>query len=94
MDNKILTAAKKLKHFTLDDIVMMTDTEESIIKLAVKELIKNDKIKDIGKYFEYIEHPKNVENVKIINKSIEVKNSDITVLDAVKIFLQNCGRKN
>lgn len=93
MDNKILTAAKRLKTFTLDDIIMMTDTEESLIKLAVKELIKNNKIKDIGKYFEYIEHPKIVENVKIINKSIEVKNSDITVLEAIKIFLQNCGRK-
>ena len=90
MRNKMLTAAKKLKHFTLDDIVMMTDIEESVVKSAVKKLIKNDKIKDIGKYFEYIEHPKIVENVKIINKSIEVKSSDITVLEAIKLF-RNMG---
>lgn len=93
MHNKILIAAKKIKKFTLDDIIMMTDIEESIIISAVKEFIKNDKIKDIGKYFEYIEHSKIIENVKIINKSIEVKNSDITVLEAIRIFLQNCGRK-
>jgi hypothetical protein len=93
MHNKILTAAKRLKTFTFDDIVMMTDIEETIIKSALREFTKNNKIKHAGKYFEYIETPKNVENVKIINKSIEVKNSDITMLEAVKTFLQNCKGK-
>jgi len=89
MYNKILTAAKKLKQFTLDDIVMITDIEEYIAKPALQELTKNNKIKTEGEYFEYINPPKIIENYKIINKSMEVKNSDINVLEAVKIFLQS-----
>lgn len=93
MHNKILIAAKQLKHFTLDDIVMMTEVEESVVKSVLDNLIANYKIKTGNDNFEYIEHPKICENVKIINKSIEVKNSDITMIKAVKIFLQNCEGK-
>jgi hypothetical protein len=93
MDNKILIAAKKLKKFTIDDIVIMTDVGESVVKSILDNFIANGKIKTEGDNFEYIEHPKIVENVKIINKSIEVKNCDISVLEAIKIFLQNCEGK-
>ena len=66
MDNKILTAAKKLKRFTIDDIVMMTDIEESVVKSGLDNLIANYKIRTESDNFEYIEHPKIVENIKII----------------------------
>lgn len=94
MHNKILMAAKKLKKFTLDDVVIMTDIDESIIIPALRELTKNNKIIRIGKYFEYFENLRVVENVKIIDKNIKAKISDITALNAVKIFLKNCERKN
>lgn len=92
-DNKILTAAKKLKQFTIDDIVMMTEVEESVVKSVLDNLIANYKIKTEGDNFEYIEHLKIVENIKIVNKNISVQNPDITTLEAVKIFLQNCEDK-
>ncbi len=89
MHNKFLTAAKKLKTFTFDDIVMMTDIEETTVKSILNDFIKNNNLKAVNNYFEYIENPKNFENIKIINKSIEVKNSNITVIEAVKRFLQS-----
>ncbi len=94
MRDKILTAAKKLKIFTLDDIVMMTDIEETAVKSVLNELIKNNKIKAVSNSFEYIEKLKVAENVKIVNKNLEVKFSNISTLEAVKIFLQNCKEKN
>jgi hypothetical protein len=93
MHNKILIAAKKLKTFTLDDIVMMTEVEESVAKSVLDNLTANYKIKTKGTNFEYIEHPKIVENIKIVNKNISVQNPDITTLEAIKIFLQNCEGK-
>jgi hypothetical protein len=93
MHNKILAAARKLKRFTFDDIVMMTDIEESIIKSALRDFTKNNNIKHIGKYFEYTENLKIAKNVRIIDKKINVKSSDIPALEAIKIFLQNCKRK-
>ena len=48
MHNKILTAAKRLKTFTFDDIVMMTELEESTMKSALNALIANNKIKHAG----------------------------------------------
>ena len=92
-DNKILTAAKRLKTFTFDDIVMMSDIEEATAKLILNDFVKNNKIKCIGKYFEYIESLKIAKNVEIIDKNITVKSSDIPTLESVKIFLQNCERK-
>src|SRR5574344_128725 len=94
MLNKILRAAKRLKLFTLDDIVMMTDIEEIMAKIILNDLIKDNKIKHINNYFEYIENPRIVENFKIINKNIEIQNSDITALEAIKIFLKNCECRN
>lgn len=89
MHNKILTAAKRLKTFTFDDIVMMTDIEETTAKLILNDFVKNNKIKCIGKYFEYIESLRIAENIKIFDKNINVKSSDITTLEAVKIFMQS-----
>lgn len=93
MHNKILIAAKKLKTFTLGDIVMMTDIEETAVKSVLNELITNNKIKAVNNSFEYIEKLKVAENIKIVNKNILVQNPDITTLEAVKIFLQNCEDK-
>ena len=55
MDNKILTAAKKLKQFTIDDVVMMTEVEESVAKSVLDNLTANYKIKTGNDNFEYIE---------------------------------------
>lgn len=94
MYNKILTTAKRLKIFTLDDIVMMTEVEEITAKSILNDLIKNNKVKSINNYFEYIGNSKTIENVKIINKNIEIQNSNITALEAIKIFLKNCECRN
>jgi len=94
MHNKILIAAKKLKTFTLDDIVMMTEVEESVAKSVLDNPTANYKIKTKGTNFEYIEHPKIVENIKIVNKNISVQKPDITTLEAIKIFLKNCECRN
>lgn len=87
MDNLILKIAKKLKTFTLDDLIIMGDLEEDFAREILNQLIIEDKIKPTGKYFEYTETQVRKENYKIIDRNIEVRNSEITMPEAVEIFL-------
>ncbi|MCI1272915.1 MAG: N-terminal phage integrase SAM-like domain-containing protein [Clostridiaceae bacterium] len=85
MESKILKIAKRLKTFTLDDIIMFSELKESEI---VKFLEKSENIKQSGKYFEYMEIPKTVDNFKIIDKNIKCESSEITVIAACETFLK------
>lgn len=83
--NKIITIAKRLKIFTLEDIVMFTNFDIEI----VKEFLENsENIKVLGEKFEYIETVKTDDKFKIIDKNILSKNSDITVIEACEEFLR------
>lgn len=89
--DKILKVAKRLKTFTLDDIVMFCEIDKDTAKEFIK---KSDNIKLIGNKFEYIETIKTENKFMIINKNIQSKNSDITVIDACNLFLDICKNKN
>src|SRR5574344_2452033 len=83
--NKILKIAKRLKTFTLDDIVMFSDFEEN----ELSSILGNyENIKQNRKYFEYIEKTVVVDKFKIVDKNITCKNSDIGVVQACTEFLQ------
>lgn len=83
--DKILKVAKRLKIFTLEDIVMFCDVDAEIIK----EFLENsENIKITGNKFEYIETLKMEDKFKIIDKNIKCKNSDITVIEACEEFLR------
>ena len=83
--DKILKIAKRLKIFTLEDVVMFCDIDAGIIK----EFIENsENIKQVGKKFEYVETIKTENKFKIIDKNIKCKNSDITVIEACEEFLR------
>ena len=82
--DKILKVAKRLKTFTLEDIVMFCEIDPTI---AERFLQRSENIKPVGNKFEYVELVKTEEKFKIVDKNIECKNSDITVIQACEMFL-------
>ena len=82
--DKILKVVKRLKTFTLEDIVMFCEIDPDV---ARKFLQESENIKPVGNKFEYVESVKTEEKFKIIDKNIECKNSDITVVQACEMFL-------
>ena len=89
--DKILKVAKRLKTFTLDDIVMFCDID---VETARNFLQKSENIKSVGNKFEYVETTKAEDKFRIVDKNIPSKNSDITVVAACEIFLDNCKNRN
>ena len=89
--DKILKVAKRLKIFTLYDIVMFCkiDTET-----AGKILRESENIKPSGDKFEYVETVRTEDKFKIIDKNISSKNSDITIVVACEMFLENYKSKD
>ena len=87
--DKILKVAKRLKTFTLEDIVMFCEIDPETAEKFLKE---SEDIKPCGDKFEYIEAVKTEDKFKIIDKNIQSKNSDIKVIEACEIFL-NIKRK-
>lgn len=83
--DKILNVAKRLKTFTLEDIVMFCDIDADTAQNFIHEL---ENIKPIGNKFEYVETIKTEDKFRIIDKNIPNKNSDITVIDACEEFLR------
>ena len=82
--DKMLKVAKRLKTFTLEDIVMFCEINT---ETARKFLTESENIKPCGDKFEYVETIKTEDKFKIIDKSIPGKDSDITVIEACEIFL-------
>lgn len=93
MKNKILKIAKMLKSFTFEDLVIMSELKEETINSAIQELLTDKIITKAGKFYEYAVN-KNPDNIKIVNKNIKCKNSDITVIEACENFLENCKSRN
>ena len=83
--DKILKVVKRLKTFTLEDIVMFCEIDPDI---AGRFLQESENIKPVGNKFEYVETIKTENKFKIINKNISSKNSDITVAAACEMFLE------
>ena len=83
--DKILKAAKRLKTFTLEDIVMFCDIDKDT---AEKFVYESENIKLVGNKFEYVEAAKTEDKFKIIDKNIPCKNSGITVISACEMFLE------
>ena len=82
--DKFLKIAKRLKVFTPDDIVMFCEIDPNV---AIKFLQESENIKPVGNKFEYVEAAKTEDKFKIIDKNIQCKNSDITVVQACEMFL-------
>ena len=82
--DKILKVVKRLKTFTLEDIVMFCEIDTTT---AVRFLQESENIKPVGNKFEYVESVKTEEKFKIIDKNNDCKNSDITVVQACEMFL-------
>ena len=83
--DKILKVAKRLKTFTLDDIVMFCVIDA---KSAEKFINESENIKPCRDKFEYVEIIKTEDKFKIIDKNIPCIDSDITVTEACEIFLE------
>jgi len=82
--DRILKVAKRLKTFTLEDIVMFCEIDTTT---AVRFLQESENIKPVGNKFEYVEAAKTEDKFKIIDKNIQCKNSDITLIQACEMFL-------
>ena len=89
MTGKILKIAKRLKIFTLEDIVMFTGLEIDTVKNFLEQSDNIQKFKDEFKYVGIIQKE---ETFKIIDKNILSQNSDITLIDAINLFMEikNC----
>ena len=83
--DKILKVAKRLKTFSIEDIIMFCDIDADT---ARKFLQESENIKSCGDKFEYVETIKAEDKFKIIDKNIPCKNSDITVVAACEMFLE------
>ena len=89
--DKILKVAKRLKTFTLEDIVMFCEIDAETAERFLRE---SENIKQCGDKFEYVETVKVEDKFKIIDKNIPSKNSDITVTDACISFLNVSQSRN
>ena len=89
MTDKILKIAKRLKTFTLEDIVMFTGLEIDTVKNFLEQ---SDNIKKFKNEFKYVEIIQKEETFKIIDKNILSQNSDITLIYAINLFMEikNC----
>ena len=83
--DKILKVVKRLKTFTLEDIVMFCKIDTTT---AVRFLQESENINSVGNKFEYVESVKTEAIFKIIDKNIECKNSDITIVESCELFLK------
>ena len=83
--DKILRVAKRLKTFTLEDIIMFCEIDA---ETAEKFLQETENIKPLGNKFEYVESVETEDKFKIIDKNIPSKNLDITVVTACEMFLK------
>ena len=83
--DKIFKVAKRLKTFSIEDIIMFCDIDADT---ARKFLQESENIKSCGDKFEYVETIKAEDKFKIIDKNIPSKNLDITVVEACEIFLE------
>ena len=83
--DKILKVAKRLKTFTIEDIVMFCEIDT---ETAGTFLQKSENIKPVCNKFEYIETLKAEDKFIIIDKNIPSKNSNITVVAACEMFLK------
>ena len=88
--DKFLKIAKRLKTFTLEDIVMFGEID---VETARKILRESENIKPCGDKFEYVETIKTDDKFKIIDKNIPCIDSDITVVEACEIFLNKCQNR-
>ena len=89
--DKILKVAKRLKTFTLEDIVMFCEVDA---ETAGSFLLESENIKTCGDKFEYIDAVKTEDKFKIIDKNIQCKDFDITVIEACNSFLNICQDRN
>ena len=89
--DKILKVAKRLKTFTLEDIVMFCDIDAETAEDFIQ---KSENIKPIGNKFKYVETTKSDDKFKIIDKNIPSIDSNITVRDACNSFLNTCQSRN
>ena len=89
--DKILNVAKRLRTFTLEDIVMFCEVDAEIVGKFLKN---TENIKPCGDKFEYTETVKTEDKFKIIDKNIPCIDSDITVTDACNLFLKICQSRN
>lgn len=83
--DKILKVAKRLKTFTLDDIVMFCEIDKDTAEKFIQD---SENIKPFGNKFEYVETTRVENKFRIIDKNIQCKNSDITVVTACEMFLK------
>ncbi len=83
--DRILKVAKRLKTFTLEDIVMYTGLDMEIVK---EFLESSENIKALDDKFEYIETMQFEDKFKMIDKNIPSKNSEITLIDVCEEFLK------
>ena len=68
--DKILKVAKRLKTFTLEDIVMFCEIDADTAEKFIQD---SENIKPFGNKFEYVETTRVENKFRIINKNIQCK---------------------
>ena len=97
MIKKVLTLAKNLNSFSIDDVLMMTGLELSDAKNILEELIKSGVLKRISErefHFSGLESQRKLDFKLIEKRNYKTVYDDINFIEASKYFFENYVAKN
>jgi len=96
MIKKVLTVAKNLKTFSLDDVLIMTGIDETDAGIILNNLVADNQLQhENDKYF-FISKPTYTSTIVIKESKFEptLMNYELNFVDASKLFLKNYAIKN
>lgn len=96
MIKKVLTVAKNLKIFSIDDVLMFTGLELSDIQNILNNLVENRELAYKDEKYVFISKPVHLGTIIIKENETTLKhtNSDLNFIEASKLFLQEYVNKN
>lgn len=96
MIKKVLTVAKNLKSFSVDDVLIMTGIDETEAGIILNDLITDNQLQYENDKYYFISKPAYTSTIVIKENKIEpiLMNYGLNFVDASKLFLKNYANKN
>lgn len=96
MIKKVLTLAKNMKTFSLDDVLIMTGIDELDAGNILENLVAENKLQHKNDKYYFISQPAYSSTIVIKENKIEqgLMNYGVNFVDASILFLQNYANKN
>lgn len=96
MIKKVLTVAKNLKSFSIDDVLIMTGIDETDAGIILNNLVSDNQLQYKNDKYFFISKPAYTSTIVIKENKIEptLMNYGLNFVDASKLFLKNYANKN